>query len=95
VAHGDGWDAPSLDPTELAAGIGRLHDECAAAGRDPATLVISVRGLAADDLDADLLATYARLGVGHVGVTLPVASADAAVAALESLAARVPGYLPH
>ncbi len=55
--------------------------------------MISVRGLAAADLDPDLLAAYGRLGVGHVGVTLPVAAdaaAAAAVASLEDLARRVP-----
>ena len=63
-------------------------------GRDPATLLVSVRGLAAADLDAGLLAAYGRLGVGHVGVMLPVAgdggAAAVAVAALEGLAQRVP-----
>jgi probable F420-dependent oxidoreductase len=93
VEHGDGWDAPYLDPDELRAGIERLHAACRTAGRDPDSLVVSVRGLAADDVDPSLLAAYERLGVGHVGVTLPVADPARAVAALESLAHRCPEHV--
>jgi len=54
---------------------------------------VSVRGLAAADVDPALLDRYADLGVVHVGVTLPVADLDRAVTTLNELARRCPQYL--
>jgi probable F420-dependent oxidoreductase len=38
IALGDGWLPLESDPERLAADIGRLHDACRRAGRDPATV---------------------------------------------------------
>jgi len=93
VTYADGWNAPYADPARLAAGIEGLHAECAAAGRDPATIAVSVHGLAADDVDAALVDDYAALGVTDLGVRLPLADADAAIDVLRDLAARCAGYV--
>jgi len=87
------WDAPYVDPDELPVGIARLHEVCRAAGRDPSSISVSVRGLAATDVDPALLDRYADLGVVHVGVTLPVADLDRAVTTLNELARRCPQHL--
>jgi probable F420-dependent oxidoreductase len=93
VEHGDAWDAPYVDPAHLGVGIERLHRLCEAAGRDPATLLVSVRGLAARDVGPDLLARYGALGVAHVGVTLPVAEPRSAISELEDLARRCAAHV--
>jgi len=86
VAFADGWDAPYAEPTDLRAGIARLHERCRQMGRDPSTLALSVRGIAADTVDAGMLDVYAGLGVSEIGVTVPYRDADLAVATLEQLA---------
>jgi probable F420-dependent oxidoreductase len=88
VAHADGWNAPYADPERLAAGIEQLHAECRAAGRAPASIDVSVHGIAADDVDDALVAQYAGLGVTDLGVRLPLGSTEGAVDALDRLAAR-------
>ena len=85
----DGWDAPYADPEALRAGLGRLRETCASVGRDPSTLAVSVRGIAADALDAAGVAAYAALGVTDIGVMLPLSSPSAAVSSLRALAGRV------
>jgi probable F420-dependent oxidoreductase len=88
VEFSDVWDAPTPDFAALRTGIARLHAECDVRDRDPASIGISVRGLAASELDDALLARYAGVGVTHVGVMLPVADTGVAVDTLEALAAR-------
>jgi len=88
VEFADGWNAPYADPERVAAGIEQLHTACRAAGRDPITIAVSVHGIAADDVDAALLDAYAALGVGDVGVRLPLADVDGALAALKEVARR-------
>ena len=95
VEHADGWNAPYADPERLAAGIELLHADCRAAGRDPASIDVSVHGIAADDVDNALLAAYAELGVTDLGVRLPLASADGAVDVLTALAARCREHVDH
>jgi len=93
VAFADGWDAPYADPDSLRAGIDRLHALCRQAGRDPSSLGLSVRGLAAAAVDADLLETYAALGVSDIGVTVPYGDLELAVADLTALARRGGAHL--
>ena len=88
VEFGAVWDAPYVAPEPLAEGIRRLRALCEPAGRDPASLGISVRGIAADELDARRIEQYASLGVTHIGVTLPVGDRELALARLEALAER-------
>lgn len=94
VAHADVWDAPYVDPAALRAGLERLHALCGAAARDPGSIGVSVRGLAAADVDQDLVAAYAALGVTHLGVVLPVQDPARAIEALDALAERIPDHLP-
>jgi probable F420-dependent oxidoreductase len=88
VEYADGWNAPYADPERLATGIELLHAECRAAGRDPATIDVSVHGIAAEDVDDALLDAYRALGVTDLGVRLPLGNVDGAVDALSALAAR-------
>jgi probable F420-dependent oxidoreductase len=89
VRFAEGWDAPYADPPSLRLGLSRLRSVCEAVGRDRSTLGVSVRGIAADALDAAGVAAYAALGVTDIGVMLPLSSPSAAVSALRALAGRV------
>ena len=89
VRFADGWDAPYADPSSLESGLARLARVCAAEGRDPSTLSVSVRGLVADTVTPAVVASYESLGVTDLGVMLPLASPDAAVSAVRALADRV------
>jgi len=89
VELGDAWDAPHADPQELAAGIARLRDACAAAGRDPSTVEVAVRGIRARDLGPELVDTYAALGVAELGIRLPGGSPAKALDALAAVADRL------
>lgn len=93
VEFGDTWDAPYVEPEALRAGVNRLSQFCAAVGRDPSTLGVSVRGIAVDQVDDKLIGCYAALGVAHVGVMLPIAEPARAVQALHELAGRCPDHL--
>jgi probable F420-dependent oxidoreductase len=92
VELGDVWDAPDPAPEALAAGIARLHAVCEQAGRDPATVGVAVRGLRAADVGPELIEAYAALGVGELGVRLPLGDPPRAFAALEDLAQRTGLY---
>jgi len=85
------WDAPYVDPDALRDGVGRLRAACADAGRDPDSIGVSVRGLAAADVTSEVVDRYAALGVSHIGVTLPVGDRDLALETLAALAARCLG----
>jgi len=85
----DGWDAPYADPASLGEGLSRLERVCEAEGRARSTLGVSVRGLAADAVSASTVESYAALGVTDLGVMLPLASPQGAVASLRALAGRV------
>jgi probable F420-dependent oxidoreductase len=93
VAFADGWDAPYADPESVRGGIARLHALCGEAGRDPASLGLSVRGLAAAGVDPALLDAYADLGVTDIGVTVPYGDPEQAVAELGALARRCAAHL--
>ncbi|HXH82742.1 MAG TPA: TIGR03619 family F420-dependent LLM class oxidoreductase [Candidatus Tectomicrobia bacterium] len=73
VTLGDGWHATSKTPAQLEEALGRLRAAADAAGRDFATIELSVRFSLKDELLAqgvpavvDELAGYKRLGVSHV-----------------------------
>jgi len=93
VTFADGWDAPYADPETLRHGIEALRDLCRQVGRDPSSLGLSVRGLAAAGVDTDLLDTYAALGVTDIGVTVPYGDPKLAVADLTALARRCAAHL--
>jgi len=70
-----------------------LHAECRAEDRDPATIAVSVHGLAADAVDPALVAAYDALGVTDLGVRLPLGDERMAVSALRDLATRCAEYV--
>ncbi len=88
VELADGWDAPYAEPDRLERALDRLRRLCLEAGRDPASLGVAVRGIAADSVDDDLIGTYATLGVTDLGVTLPLGDPPQAFAVLGQLADR-------
>jgi probable F420-dependent oxidoreductase len=90
VEFADVWDAPYVEPDALRDGIVRMREACAAADRDPATIGVSVRGLAAAELNPALMERYAALGVSHIGVALPVRDRGLALDTLAALADRCP-----
>jgi probable F420-dependent oxidoreductase len=93
VAYADGWNAPYADPAQVADGVGRLHAACDQAGRDPSTIGVSVHGIAAAEVDHELIDQYAELGVTDLGARLPLADLDVAVRELHDLAARCDSHL--
>ena len=93
VTFGDGWDAPYADPLRLRDGIARLRTFCDEAGREASSLALSVRGIPAADVDDELLARYASLGVTDIGVTVPYDDLDRAVRTLGDLASRCGSHL--
>lgn len=88
VELADGWDAPYAEPDRLGPALERLHRLCLEAGRDPASLGVAVRGIAAEDLDNGLIDTYASMGVTDLGVTLPLGEPPRAFEVLRQLAGR-------
>ena len=69
IRYGDGW-MPQTTPkaaTPLVDLIPRFHQMAAEAGRDPASLSISIGGLAPD---VDLIKRYEDMGVERVSVSL-------------------------
>jgi probable F420-dependent oxidoreductase len=68
--YGDGWIAPpALPPDELAAGVERLRDSLAAAGRDPGSLDVKVSVPIRDgDVERSLAAAVPPLAAA--GVTM-------------------------
>ena len=91
VTFADAWDAPYAEPDQLRAGLARLQRACEDAGRDPATIGLSVRGIAAEALDQRQVDAYAALGVTDIGVTLPYGDQARALEALEQLGQRCLG----
>jgi probable F420-dependent oxidoreductase len=89
VRLGDGWHAIDLAPDELEAAMRTLRTEAEAAGRDPATLTVSLRKLVAgdrDDIRRDLDA-YARAGVRYLVASLKrTTRPDDAVLVLDGVA---------
>jgi probable F420-dependent oxidoreductase len=63
VAHADGWLPNRVTPADIEEGRGRLDAMAAEAGRDPASLTISVYGQAAD---RDLVKSFFNAGANRV-----------------------------
>jgi probable F420-dependent oxidoreductase len=90
---GDGWHAAFPSPPALERALAELRAACAAVGRDPASLTVSVRlGLparkAADQILAELQA-LAALGVRHVVLETRVGDLDEMAAIYERFARDV------
>jgi probable F420-dependent oxidoreductase len=84
---GDGWHAAFASPDAMRDGIAKLHEACAAAGRDPATITLSVRmALPARRPAEDALAELEALrdvGVRHVVLETRVTDVDDTTRILE------------
>jgi len=89
IRYGDGW-MPQVTPsaaTPLADLIPRFRQMAAEAGRDPASLGISIGGLGPD---IDLIKRYEDLGVERVSVSLLSEQADTILPILDQWAAVIP-----
>lgn len=83
---GDGFFPARGDLDRLATLLARMRDECAAIGRDPATVEITTGAITAD---RDLVCRYRDLGVSRVVIAPPAFDPDGVRAGLHGFADRV------
>ena len=90
VRYGDGWVPNASRPSyaDVAEFLPQYRDMAAAAGRDPATLPVTIFG-AVDD--ADRLKRYRDQGVARAVVMLPSAGADTVMPILDRWAGHIRG----
>jgi probable F420-dependent oxidoreductase len=90
---GDGWHAAFATPAVMREGLDRLRAACDTAGRDPATITLSVRmGLPAKRPAAEVLDELKALrdvGVSHVIVETRVTDVDDSTRILERFVSEV------
>ena len=86
VAWGDGWFPNRVTPQEVARGRATLDELAEAAGRDPASIEISIFGKPADP---DELKRFEDAGAVRVAVRLETASEEESLAELERIARAV------
>ncbi|MAG36664.1 MAG: hypothetical protein CL878_10555 [Dehalococcoidia bacterium] len=86
AAWGDGWIPINVSPREVELGRSTLERLAIAAGRDPASLTISVVGVAADRHDIE---HYNEAGADRAIVSLEAAGTTDSLAELEQLAEAV------
>ena len=86
--HADVWNHTAGDLDDLRHLIGVLHRHCAAIGRDPMQITVSVQPRVLSDLDAvrDDVAAWITAGAGHVVLIL---GREATPAILPDLVDRV------
>jgi probable F420-dependent oxidoreductase len=84
VKYGDGWLPRMFDAERVAAGMTRLRELCAEAGRDPATLSIN---LFAAPPEADALKRHRDAGADRAILALQPGSLDDCARRLDRLAA--------
>lgn len=90
VDYCDGWLVVGPSGEDLARAQRELAERCARAGRDPATIPITV--FVPQPMDAALLDTYAAAGVARVVQFLPPDTADEALALIDHCAAFIDRY---
>ena len=83
VEWGDGWIPNRVTPEEVAAGRAKLDELATVAGRDPASIPISVFG---QQPDPGLVERFFDAGAARVTVRLPVAGEEESLAELERMA---------
>ena len=86
VEWGDGWMPNRVTPDDIRAGRRKMNELATDAGRDPATLNISVFGQPADKA---LLLSLFEAGVDRVMIRVETADEDATLAQLDQIAAEV------
>jgi alkanesulfonate monooxygenase SsuD/methylene tetrahydromethanopterin reductase-like flavin-dependent oxidoreductase (luciferase family) len=86
IAYGDGWVPHARRPAygDVLAKLPEFRTMAVEAGRDPATLPITVFGVAED---ADLIKRYRDAGVARLLFNLPSAKADEVLPVLDRCAA--------
>jgi alkanesulfonate monooxygenase SsuD/methylene tetrahydromethanopterin reductase-like flavin-dependent oxidoreductase (luciferase family) len=85
IAYGDGWVPHARRPAygEVLGRLPEFRTMASAAGRDPATIPITIFGVAED---RDLIGRYREAGVARVVFSLPPARADAVLPQLDRCA---------
>ena len=83
VEWGDGWIPNRVTPEEVAAGRAKLDELATVAGRDPASIPISVFG---QQPDPGLVERFFEAGAARVTVRLPVAGEEESLVELERMA---------
>jgi len=86
VDYGDGWMPNRVGPEDVQRGRAALDELARAAGRDPASLVISVFGQPPDN---DLIDRFEQAGAARVMVRVPTADETDSLAELERIAEAV------
>ena len=86
VAWGDGWMPTRATPEDIKKARADLDEQAAAAGRDPSSIEITVYGEASDP---EMLKRFEEAGADRVIVRPETTEGDAALAALERMAARL------
>ena len=86
VDYGDGWMPNRVGPEDVQRGRATLDELARAAGRDPASLVISVFG---QPPDKDLIDRFEQAGAARVMVRVPTADETDSLAELEKIAEAV------
>jgi probable F420-dependent oxidoreductase len=86
IAYGDGWVPHARRPAygEVIALLPEFRKMAAAAGRDPASIPVTIFGVAED---AEVIKRYRNAGVARVLFNLPVAKADEVLPVLDRCAA--------
>ncbi|MEO8605707.1 MAG: LLM class F420-dependent oxidoreductase [bacterium] len=84
VRYCDGWLPIPLQERDMVAAIADLRARASAAGRDPASIAITLYGVPGD---VDALRTYAEAGVDRAIFALPSAAADKVLPLLDRYAA--------
>ncbi len=86
VDYGDGWMPNRVTPDDIGAGRARIDELAAAAGRDPASISISVFGQPAD---RSLVGELFDAGAERVMIRVETADEDATNAQLDEIAEAV------
>ena len=86
VDYGDGWMPNRVAPDDIRRGRATLDELAEAAGRDPASLVISVFGQPADK---ELIDGFEQAGAARVMIRVPTADEPESLAELDRIAEAV------
>ena len=86
VEWGDGWMPNRVTPDDIQAGRKKLNELAIEAGRDPASLIISVFGQPAD---RELVSALFEAGADRVMIRVETAAQDATLAQLDQIAKEV------
>ena len=86
VEWGDGWMPNRVSPEDISAGRQKMNDLASEAGRDPASINISVFGQPAD---RDLVSSLFEAGADRVMIRVETADEDGTFAQLDQIAEAI------